>query len=113
MRDKLQAALRAESSGLGLAPEKLTVADRPSVRPRTYVSCAGIVRVHLDPSLGTIPLARLSPQRVQAFLNAKSASGLAPRTVGYIRAVLRRAPWGSITPIRDATAPVVCLWGSQ
>lgn len=101
VRDRLQAALRAESSGLVLPPERLTVgvflrqwladAVRPSVRPRTYTSYAGIARVHLEPRLGTIPLARLSPQHVQTFLNAKSASGLAPRTVGYIRAVLRQA----------------------
>lgn len=112
VRDKLMAALRAEASGLPLPAERMTVgafldrwlrdSAKPSVRPRTYVSYASVVRVHLAPGLGQLPLARLSPQQVQAFLNAKSASGLSPRTVGYLRAVLRQAlgqaeRWGMVT----------------
>jgi integrase len=66
------------------------------------VSYASVVRVHLAPGLGQLPLARLTPQHVQALLNAKSASGLSPRTVGYLRAVLRQAlrqaeRWGMVT----------------
>jgi integrase len=112
VRDKLVAALRGEASGLPLPAARVTVgayldqwlrdSARPSVRPRTYVSYAGIVRVHLAPGFGQLPLARLAPQHVQAFLNAKSASGLSPRTVGYLRAVLRQAlgqaeRWGMVT----------------
>jgi len=112
VRDKLQAALRGEASGLPLPAERMTVGTfldqwlresvRPTVRPRTYVSYAGIVRVHLAPRLGHLPLARLTPQQVQAFLNAKSSEKLAPRTVAYIRAVLRQAlgqaeRWGLVT----------------
>jgi integrase len=112
VREKLQAALRAEASGLLPAGERVTVGGfleqwlrdsaRPSVRPRTYASYASIVRIHLAPALGKTPLTRLSPQQVQAFLNAKSASGLSPRTVGYLRAVLRQAlgqaeRWGMVT----------------
>ncbi len=112
VRDKLQAALRGEASGLPLPAERMTVgafldhwlrdSAKPSVRPRTYVSYASVVRVHLAPGLGQLPLARLSPQHVQTFLNAKSASGLSPRTVGYLRAVLRQAlgqaeRWGMVT----------------
>jgi integrase len=112
VRDKLQAALRAEASAVPLPGERLTVAAfldhwlrdtvRPSVRPRTYLSYASLVRIHLGPGLGQLPLARLSPQHVQAFLNAKTASGLSPRTVGYLRAVLRQAlgqaeRWGMVT----------------
>jgi integrase len=69
----------------------LTEVVRRSVRPKTYVSYAGIVRNHLVPSLGHIALVELRPPDVQAFLNAKSASGLAPRTVAYLRNVLRQA----------------------
>ncbi len=112
VRDKLQVALRGEASGLPLPAERMTVGTfldqwlresvRPTVRPRTYVSYAGIVRVHLAPGLGHLPLARLTPQQVQAFLNAKSSEKLAPRTVAYIRAVLRQAlgqaeRWGLVT----------------
>ena len=69
----------------------LTDAVLLTVRPRTFASYRYVVRTHLAPALGDIPLALLSPAQVQAFLNAKSASGLAPRTVGYLRGVLRQA----------------------
>ena len=62
-----------------------------TVRPRTLASYTYIVRVHLRPALGDVPLASLTAQHVQGFLNAKAASGLAPRTVGYLRGVLRQA----------------------
>jgi integrase len=69
----------------------LTEVVRVTVRPRTYASYRYIIGVHLAPGLGDLPLAALSPADVQAFLNAKSASGLSPRTVGYLRGVLRGA----------------------
>src|SRR5450759_1817124 len=69
----------------------LTEIARVTVRPRTYVSYRYVVRFHLAPGLGGIPLASLSPADVQAFLNVKAASGLSPRTVGYLRGVLRGA----------------------
>jgi integrase len=62
-----------------------------TVRPRTLASYTYIVRVHLRPALGDVPLASLTAQHVQGLLNAKAASGLAPRTVGYLRGVLRQA----------------------
>jgi integrase len=75
---------------------------QPKVRPSTYRSYEGIVRVHLAPGLGHHQLIRLGPQHVQSFLNAKMNSGLAPRTVLYLRSVLRQAltqaeRWGLIT----------------
>jgi integrase len=62
-----------------------------TVRPRTLASYTYVVRVHLCPALGDVPLASLTAQHVQGFLNAKAAAGLAPRTVGYLRGVLRQA----------------------
>ena len=62
-----------------------------TVRPGTLASYRYVVRVHLRPALGDVPLASLTAQHVQGFLNAKAASGLAPRTVGYLRGVLRQA----------------------
>lgn len=109
---KLQAALGAERGGLPLPPQRLTVgafleqwlhdAVRPSVRPSTYASYAGVVRSHLDPGLGHLPLARLSPQQVQTFLNEKASTRLAPGTIRYLRDVLRNGlgqaeRWGLVT----------------
>jgi integrase len=64
---------------------------RPSLRPSTYRSYAGLIRGHILPALGNVVLSRLTPDQVEAFLNQMSASGLAPHTVQRARAVLRTA----------------------
>jgi integrase len=98
--DKLKTLQGAIEGGLAPAPERLTVgayladwleAARPTIRPATYESYAGIVRVHLEPSIGRIPLGRLRVADVEAMLRSKSAAGLSPRRVALIRATLRRA----------------------
>ncbi len=75
---------------------------RPTLRASTYGSYDDILRLHLIPGLGRIPLAKLAPAEVQSFLNAKLESGLSPRRVQYLHAVLRRAlgmaeRWGLVS----------------
>ncbi len=75
---------------------------RPTLRASTYSSYDDILRLHLIPGLGRIALAKLSPGDVQQFLNAKLESGLSPRRVQYLHAVLRRAlgmaeRWGLVS----------------
>jgi integrase len=75
---------------------------RPTLRASTYDSYDDILRAHLIPGLGRHPIATLTPADVQSFLNAKLKSGLSPRRVQYIHAVLRRAlvtaeRWGMIS----------------
>src|ERR1035437_9282973 len=101
MRGRLRGAIGPEAAGMPALGTKLTggafleawltEVARVTVRPRTYVSYRYVVGVHLSPGLGDLVLDALSPADVQAFLNAKSASGLSPRTVGYLRGVLRGA----------------------
>jgi integrase len=43
------------------------------------------------PELGRARLSKLTPMQVQQVLNRKLEDGLAPRTVQYMRAVLRAA----------------------
>ena len=43
------------------------------------------------PAIGRTPLSKLRPQQIQALMNAKPESGLSPRSVGIIHAVLRTA----------------------
>jgi hypothetical protein len=50
-----------------------------------------LVRRYLKPALGTRRLAHLSPPQVREMLADLTKRGLATRTVGYARAVLRRA----------------------
>lgn len=109
--DKLVAAQRDLHQGLMVTEKSQTVGQfldhwlaevvKASVRPRTHESYALLVRLHLKPALGRHHLEKLTPQHVQAMLNAKLASGLSPRTVQYLRAVLRRAlgqaqKWGLV-----------------
>ncbi len=98
---KLAEALRDQEHGLPLVGGRVALAAflrrwledsaRPALRPRTYESYAMIVERHLIPSLGHISLLKLTPDRVQAYMNEKRAEGLSARTVQYHHAVLRRA----------------------
>ena len=60
-------------------------------RPLTFQSYKGLVEQHLNPALGGRRVSKLSPGDVQEFMNERLESGLSPRTVGYLRAVLRAA----------------------
>jgi len=101
VREQLTAFLRALDQGETLTTDRQTVAQfldrwltdvvKPSVRAKTHHSYAQLVRLHLSPALGRHQLAKLTAQEVQAMMNAKLAEGLSPRTVQYLRAVLRRA----------------------
>lgn len=61
------------------------------LRPSTAKRYRDILRVHAIPLIGTVKLARLTPQRVEALLAERRTAGLAPRTVWHLRAVLRSA----------------------
>ena len=81
----------------------------PSVRPSTYRSYEMLVRLHVQPSIGRVPLSKVSPQHVQRMLNEARAGGLSARSVHHVRAVLRRAlnqavRWGLVA--RNAAALV-------
>lgn len=100
-RDKLKSAQRELDDGIDLAAPKQTLAQfldrwladvvKPTLAPKTHASYAEICRVHLVPTLGHIQLAKLTAQDVARLLRTKSDSGLSPRSVQYIRAVLRIA----------------------
>jgi integrase len=101
VQEKLTALRRAHDAGLLVAPEKQTVGQflerwladvaRTSLRPTTYSSYGWLIARHISPELGHLPLAKLSPQDVQTYINHKRAEGLSARTVQYLHAVLRRA----------------------
>lgn len=96
--DRAKADLRR-----GIAPgnDRLTIGDyleqwlqevaTPSVRPSTLAAYEMHCRLHLIPELGSTSLSKLTPQAVQAMLNRKLASGLSPRSVKHLHAVLRGA----------------------
>ena len=99
--EKLKGVLRDQQQGLPIATERQTLAQfldrwldervRTKNRPMTHESYSRTVRLHIAPELGRIPLAKLTPQDVQSFLLRKEAEGLSPRSVQYIRSILRAA----------------------
>jgi integrase len=111
VRLKLTKAKRDQDMGLPVAVERQKVSvylhkwlensAKPSVRPKTYVSYEQLIRVHINPSVGSKYLEKLAPQHIQQFMNDKLAEGLSTRTVQYLHAVLRRAlgqalKWGLV-----------------
>jgi hypothetical protein len=127
---KLDQAITERERGAPIAFERQTVGQylerwldasaRSRVRPSTYTSYRSYVHRHLIPGVGTRQLAKLMPQEVQAFLNTKLSAGLSPRSVQYVRAILRRAlgqalKWGLVA--RNVAAlvdpPKVVVWRSS
>lgn len=94
----------------------------PHRAPDTHRTYAGVVRLHLLPTLGKVQLGKLTPQQVQALLTTKARGDLAgkDRTVQQLREVLRNAlnvalRWGLVAKnaaeLVDPTAyrrPEVC-----
>ena len=70
---------------------------RPGLRPRVHTRYEEIVRLHLLPALGDLPLAKLTPQHLVALYGQKVAGGLSPATVQRVHNLLHRA-------LRDAVA---------
>src|SRR5262245_40898986 len=85
--DKIKELRRKHEQGMSRTGEKLTVADfldrwleevvKQRNKPRTYELYKQIVKTHLKPRLGTIHLASLKPDHVQAMVNKLKR---APRT---------------------------------
>jgi integrase len=100
VQQQLTAALRSHQLGFNVAPERQTVGEflqrwltdcvAPSTRPRTLDSYSDTVRLHLIPTIGKVPLGKLTPQHVQAMMNGKLAD-FSPRSVQYTHSVLSRA----------------------
>lgn len=93
------------------APTRLTVAAylqqwldavKPSLRPKTYVSYEGVVRLRLVPLLGTASLQRLTAPQVGAALTRGLERGMSANSIRYALIVLRIAlhraeKWGLVS----------------
>lgn len=100
-RDKLTRLRSQRMDGTLAADDRLTVADflarwledvaRPTVRPGTFQSYEELVRLHVVPHVGAVPLVKLRPMHVDAMLGNMERAGLSPRRRQMARAVLRRA----------------------
>jgi integrase len=97
---KLNAALRNQHRGLPIVGEKQTLQEylthwleiaKQHLRPRSYIRYEEAIRLHIIPTLGRVPLARLTAQHLQRLYSAKLAEGQAPASVARLHAVIRRA----------------------
>jgi integrase len=117
---KLAQALEARARGtLVTAPQQplgayldqwLRDSVKPRVRPWTYKGYEVLVRIHIVPALGKVPLQKLTPQHVQQLVNRKIEGGLSPRTAGYMLGTLRTAlneamRWGLVSRNVAALVP--------
>jgi integrase len=109
--EKLKVVLRDQQQGLPVATDRQTLGQflerwleekvRTKNRPKTYHTYSQIIRLHVLPTIGRVPLAKLAPQDLDRLFNRKLAEGLSPRTVHHVRAILRTAlgqalKWGSV-----------------
>jgi integrase len=97
----LQELLNAEASGRLVEPSRLTVEDYlvehwvptlPSVvRPTTADTYARLVRRHVLPELGAVPLQKLQRADISSWIAALVARGLSPKSIRNIHGVLAKA----------------------
>lgn len=98
---KLTKARHDNQIGINVAPEKQTLGAwletwlethvRPSTKPNTYTFYSCIIHNWITPNLGTVALQKLTPTRIQDFLNDRLAAGLSPSSVRSTQRTLRTA----------------------
>lgn len=64
---------------------------RPSVRPSTFISYSGHVKLHISPLLGGIQTSRLRPADVRRLIADRLAAGRSPATVRRLVTTLHMA----------------------
>jgi len=105
--------LHQRDTGIDAPPGKITLGQflerwledyaRPNVSPKTLLQYGDFVRRNLVPALGSIPLAKLRPQHIQAHYSrallegrADGKGGLSPKTVLHIHRLLREALYHAV-----------------
>lgn len=98
---KLRGVQRQLDDNLPVTSDRLTVEKflqrwlddvvTPRLAPKTVRSYKDTVRLHITPNIGRKSLAKLQPADVQKLMRQKQDAGLSPRSVAYIRTVLRIA----------------------
>lgn len=99
--EKLTRALREAQIGLLTPREKMNLAQwlnlwldlykKPILRTTTYERYAGLIKNHIVPTLGSLPLEKLRPEQIQSFYLEKEKEGLSGRSVQFIHVVLHGA----------------------
>ncbi len=98
---RLRELLQAVDRGLPINLEKATVGEwmeswltqkaPPNARQKTFERYRSIVRNHVSPKLGQVPLIKLTPAAIQELEANLSASGMAPAGVELVHRVISAA----------------------
>ncbi len=114
---------RQVDTGLPIPKANLTVQEwldkwlavdvRPQVRIRTYERYESIVRIHLIPALGAVPLPQLVPSHIKQMLADMAESGMAATSVVYHRTVLFGAMKAALRADLIARNPVEAAPGPR
>ena len=98
---KLRELLTTLDKGMSVDTSKATVAEfleqwltdyaETNTAPRTVQGYRGVVRRYLVPSVGRIPLVKLTPQDVQSLYAGMLGKGLSAQTVVHAHRVFREA----------------------
>ena len=97
---KLAEARRDRDRGIPIVGEKQTVAQyvanwlemvKPTIRPRTWTRYRELLTLHVVPTLGKVPLSKLTAQHVLTLYRAKLDAGFSPTTVHHLGTVLHGA----------------------
>jgi integrase len=101
VQQKLTTALSTQQQGLPIVGERQTVAQyvtrwltdtaQHRLRPGTFRRYEELTRLHALPTLGKLPLVKLTPQHLSHLYGAKLAEGLSPRTVEFLHRTLHVA----------------------
>ena len=90
----------------------LTDVAEPTLKPKTVYSYEWLIRKHIKPNLGHIPITKVRPDHLQTLYKKKQDEGLSKRSVQHMHAVIRRSlnvalSWGLIyrNPCSLVTAP--------
>ena len=65
--------------------------DKPTIRASTYILHESSVRLHIKPTIGDIPVAKLTPEDIQRMHRALAADEVGPRNRQIIHSVLSKA----------------------
>lgn len=100
VRLKILDAQKILQSGAQLTPDRMTVSDlmsswlkqrRHEIRWQTWRRYESNFRMHIEPVIGNIRLAKLRPEHLRNLYAQKIEEGLSSTTVRHIHAVIRAA----------------------
>jgi integrase len=82
---------RNERLTLGAYLDHWLIAKKPEVEPSYWLRCEQYVRLHIKPSLGKVPLVKLTAQQISALYANRLAEGAAANTVRHLHTTLHVA----------------------